>query len=83
MFFFAGLQAVANPFDGYTRLLPFWSSRELGTWAIDGPDAGSLSRGLTHAVVVLVICAGATVPSELGELDVCSPPESSSPADAG
>ncbi|MCB0990102.1 MAG: hypothetical protein R2770_00920 [Acidimicrobiales bacterium] len=55
LFFFAGLQAVANPFDTWSRALPFWSSRELGTWAIDGPDIGSLADGLTHAATVVVL----------------------------
>ncbi len=59
LFFLSGLQAVVNPFDGYSRRLPFWSSRELGTSAIDGPNAGSLTDGLTHAAVVLVLCAAA------------------------
>jgi hypothetical protein len=56
LFFLAGLQAIANPFDTWTRALPFWSSRELGTWAIDGPAAGSLPSGLTHALVVIITC---------------------------
>ncbi len=57
LFFFAGLQAVVNPFDAYSRALPFWSSRELGTYAIDGPDAGSLSEGLGHGAATLLVCA--------------------------
>jgi hypothetical protein len=57
LFFFAGLQAVADPFDAWTRLLPFWSSRELGTYAVDGPAQGSLGRGLAHAATVIVLCA--------------------------
>ncbi len=56
LFFLAGLQAVVNPFDTYARALPFWSSRELGTWAIDGPAVGSLSDGLLHAALTVVVC---------------------------
>lgn len=56
LFFFAGLQAIANPFDTWSQALPFWSSRELGTWAIDGPGTGSLADGLTHAAVVVLLC---------------------------
>lgn len=56
LFLFAGLQAVANPFDAWTRFLPFWSSRELGTWAIDGPTAGSLAAGLVHAAITIAAC---------------------------
>ncbi len=61
LFLFAGLQAVANPFDGWTRALPFWSSRELGTWAVDGPAQGSLAGGSLHAVATVVVCLAATV----------------------
>ncbi len=57
LFFFAGLQAIVNPFDTYSRALPFWSSRELGTYAVDGAEAGSLVEGLTHAAATLGVCA--------------------------
>lgn len=56
LFLFAGLQAVVNPFDLVARFLPFWSSRELGTYAIDGPDQGSLGDGLAHALAVIILC---------------------------
>ncbi|MEL7206938.1 MAG: hypothetical protein AAGK32_01675 [Actinomycetota bacterium] len=57
LFLFAGLQAVVNPFDWWSRLLPFWSSRELGTYAIDGGEQGSLVEGLIHAGGVVALCA--------------------------
>lgn len=57
LFLFAGLQAVTNPFDLWARLLPFWSSRELATWAIDGPGAGSWAAGAAHGAVVVAACA--------------------------
>jgi hypothetical protein len=63
LFFFAGLQAVVNPYDDWTRVLPFWSSRELGTWAIDGPTRGSLAAGLIHAGIVVAVAA-AVIASE-------------------
>ena len=56
LFFLAGLQAIVNPFDTYSRALPFWSSRELGTYAIDGPEAGSLNEALIHAAITLALC---------------------------
>lgn len=56
LFFLAGLQAIANPFESWSRLLPFWSSRELGTWAVDGSQIGSLADGLLHAAVVVTVC---------------------------
>lgn len=57
LFFFAGLQAVIDPFDSYSRALPFWSSRELGTYAVDGPEIGSLAAGLVHALITITVCA--------------------------
>lgn len=68
LFFLAGLQAVVNPFDPVSRALPFWSSRELGTWAIDGPGAGSPTAGLVHALVVVVVCAAAVEATSLVRL---------------
>jgi hypothetical protein len=56
LFFLAGLQAIANPFDAWSRALPFWSSRELGTWAVDGPAVGSLQEGLVHALITIAAC---------------------------
>ena len=58
LFFLAGLQAIVNPFETYARALPFWSSRELGTYAVDGPGQGSLGDGLLHATLVIVLCIG-------------------------
>lgn len=65
LFSFAGLQAVANPFEAWTRVLPFWSSRELGTWAIDGPAQGSLAGGLAHAAIAGGCCIVVLVLAEL------------------
>ncbi|MCP3987841.1 MAG: hypothetical protein GY724_02100 [Actinomycetia bacterium] len=56
LFLFAGLQAVVNPFDTFAKFLPFWSSRELGTFAIDGPSQGSLVNGLAHGLGVVALC---------------------------
>ncbi len=57
LFLFAGLQAVVNPFDDWSRLLPFWSSRELSTVAIDGTEQASTGAGLLHAAIVVTLCA--------------------------
>jgi hypothetical protein len=56
IFLLAGLQSVVNPDTVLAHLIPFLSSREIGTYAIDGPDFGSLAAGLLHAAVVLVGC---------------------------
>lgn len=52
------LQMTVNPYSSGARLMPFWSSRELVTYAVDHTDVGALGRGLAHGVAytaVLVI----------------------------
>lgn len=59
-----GLQMIMDPAGSAARALPFWFSREIGTYAIDHTDAGYLHRGLVHAGVMLaVLLAGAAVAS--------------------
>ncbi|GAB3717484.1 hypothetical protein GCM10027598_28240 [Amycolatopsis oliviviridis] len=53
-----GLQMMTDPSSLFARLLPFWSSREIGTYAIDHTDAGYLTRGVTHGVVSFVLLLG-------------------------
>ncbi|WP_370327443.1 hypothetical protein [Euzebya sp.] len=60
LFLLAGLQAVTNPFGLVAKVLPFWSSRELGTVAVDGADEASLLAGLLHALGVVEVCAVGT-----------------------
>ncbi len=50
-----GLQMLLEPATVTARLLPFWFVREIGTYAIDGTDAGYLHRGLLHAAVTLMV----------------------------
>ncbi len=61
LFIVAGLQFMADPPTLLAHLLPFWSTRELGTWAVDGPGAGSLGAALTHASGTLVLGAAVAV----------------------
>ena len=46
-----GLQMMLDPAGTASRLLPFWFSREIGTYAIDHTDGGYLARGVLHAVL--------------------------------
>lgn len=50
-----GLQMMLDPSGTAARLLPFWSSREIGTYAIDHTDAGYLTRGLIHGIAFTVL----------------------------
>jgi hypothetical protein len=47
-----GLQMIMDPAGAASRLLPFWFSREIGTYAIDHTDGGYLARGLAHGIVL-------------------------------
>lgn len=49
-----GLQMMLDPAGTAARLLPFWASREIGTYAVDHTDGGYLSRGLVHGIVFAV-----------------------------
>jgi hypothetical protein len=49
-----GLQMIMDPSNPVSRLLPFWFSREIGTYAIDHTDVGYLNRGVLHGVTVAV-----------------------------
>jgi hypothetical protein len=50
-----GLQMMLDPAGAAARVLPFWFSREIGTYAIDHTDVGYLRRGLLQAALVLVV----------------------------
>jgi hypothetical protein len=50
-----GLQMMMDPAGKATRALPFWFSREIGTYAIDHTDSGYLERGLVHGLAFAVL----------------------------
>ncbi len=61
LFIVAGLQFIADPPTLLAHVLPYWSTRELATWAVDGPAAGSLGTALLHAVAMLIVSGAVTV----------------------
>lgn len=54
-----GLQMMTDPASLAARLLPFWSSREIGTYAIDHTDTGYLTRGIVHGVIATAVLLAA------------------------
>jgi hypothetical protein len=50
-----GMQMMLDPEGLVARLLPFWFTREIGTYAIDHTDGGYLQRGLLHAAIVATV----------------------------
>jgi hypothetical protein len=49
-------QMLANPDGAIAPWLPFWSSRQLATYAIDGTGTADLLTGLLHAAAVMATC---------------------------
>jgi hypothetical protein len=49
-------QMLADPDGAIAPWLPFWASRQLGTYAIDGTGTSDLVTGLLHATTVTVAC---------------------------
>jgi hypothetical protein len=49
------LQMTIDPADTAAKLTPFWSSREIGTYAVDLTDTGYLTRGTVHGIVATVV----------------------------
>lgn len=50
-----GLQMTMDPADAVAKLMPFWSSREIVTYAVDHTDGGYLARGVVHGVVFTAV----------------------------
>jgi hypothetical protein len=57
LFIVAGMQTVVDPEGTAARLLPFWSTRELMTRAVEGSaSTASVGAALAHAAATVVIC---------------------------
>jgi hypothetical protein len=48
-------QMIADPAGTLAKCLPFWSTREVASYAIDPVDVGYLTRGLVHGAITLVV----------------------------
>jgi len=49
------LQMIIDPASRIAKLTPFWSSREIGTYAVDHTGTGYLVRGAVHGAVVILL----------------------------
>ncbi|HWS31252.1 MAG TPA: hypothetical protein VN408_00765 [Actinoplanes sp.] len=61
LFSVCAVQMLADPAGTLAKFLPFWSGREIGTYAIDGTGSEMLWRGLGHGVLVWLLCTGLTL----------------------
>ncbi len=58
------MQMLLDPADAKSKLTPFWSSREIGTFAVDHTDTTHLAQGVVHGVLYtagLVLLVGIIV----------------------
>lgn len=51
---FVGIQMAIDPAKDSAKYLPFWSSREIGTYIVDPVGDDYLQRGLQHGIGVSV-----------------------------
>ena len=51
------VQLLVDPDSSYAGLMPLWSTCELTGYALDAPTANSLSNGLGHFAVTVVLCS--------------------------
>ena len=51
------VQLLVDPDSSYAGFMPLWSTRELTGYALDAPTANSLSGGLGHFAVAVVLCS--------------------------
>jgi len=55
------VQMLADPAGLAAKLMPFWSAREIGTYAVDGGSFDLVWRGLAHLGVTWLICVAGTL----------------------
>ena len=73
------VQMLADPAGTPAKALPFWSAREIGTYAIDPVGADYLARGLLHAAVTWTVCLAGTWAVFAWRLRLARYPEPPSP----
>jgi hypothetical protein len=47
---------LADPAGTVAKLMPFWSAREIGNYAVDGGGIDIVGQGLAHAAAVWLLC---------------------------
>ncbi|MBM2618995.1 hypothetical protein JIG36_25885 [Actinoplanes sp. LDG1-06] len=57
----SSVQMLADPAGLIAKLMPFWSAREVGNYAVDGGSIDLVWRGLAHAGVTWLICTAGTL----------------------
>ncbi|MEV6299957.1 hypothetical protein AB0M02_11205 [Actinoplanes sp. NPDC051861] len=71
----SAVSMLADPAGTVAKFMPFWSAREIGTYAIDGGPLDLVWRGLAHAGVVWLLCTTGTLAIFAWRLRVAHYPE--------
>jgi hypothetical protein len=69
------VQMLADPGGTVAKVLPFWSAREIGTYAVDGGSLDMVWRGVGHALLFWVLCMAGTLAVFQWRLRVARYPE--------
>jgi hypothetical protein len=69
------VQMLADPAGLVAKLMPFWSIREIGTYAVDDTGIDYLWRGLAHFAVVWIVCTAGTLAVFAHRLRIAHYPE--------
>lgn len=54
-------QLLADPSGLAAKLMPYWSARSTGNYAVDGAGTAAVWHALLHACAVWVLCTAATL----------------------
>jgi hypothetical protein len=57
----SSVQMLADPAGLFAKLMPFWSAREVGNYAVDDGSIDLVWRGLAHAGVTWLVCVAGTL----------------------
>jgi hypothetical protein len=69
------VQMLANPDGLIAKLMPFWSAREIATYAVDGAPTDYLWRALLHLAVTWTVAAAGTLALFARRLRIARYPE--------
>jgi hypothetical protein len=75
LFSISAVQMLADPAGLAAKLLPFWSSREIAIYAVDGGGVDQVWRGLAHGGVVWLVCVAGTLALFARRLRIARYPE--------
>ncbi|BCJ40837.1 hypothetical protein GCM10010168_48640 [Actinoplanes ianthinogenes] len=73
------VQMLADPDGLAAKLMPFWSVRQIGTYAVDDAGVSYLWQGLTHFALYWLLCTAGTLAVFAYRLRIVRYPEPADP----